>query len=168
MKRGAGLRLEDHPPRPIPALVLRRRGVSGEELIQEVRGDVDQSRTIDTILQAAQGRWQGERWGAIRELAGGDLECGIGSQALMIVAVFLTEGDGGDALGEQGVLVGDEEGRMARVGDDLIEGVEESGAIGVLTEQQTSGSSGQSTAKKVGVPGAGLEPVECPGRTVKV
>ena len=48
----------------------------------------------------------------------------------MVVEVLVAQGDGDDPLGEQGLLVVDDEDGVARVGDGRVEGVEEADAVG--------------------------------------
>jgi hypothetical protein len=57
----------------------------------------------------------------------------------MGVEILVAQGEGVDALGEQGALVVDDEEWMARVGDRRVEGVEEFESVAGLTEQVRAG-----------------------------
>jgi hypothetical protein len=122
-----GVEIEEH--------VLRRRGVGGEELIDQDFGDADQGLAIDAVLQAAEGRGRGEGPILVGPLPGGHLEGGVGAEGLMVVEVLVSQGQGQDPLSEQGLLVVDDEDGMAGVGDGSIQGIEEAEAVGDLAEE---------------------------------
>ena len=122
-----GVEIEEH--------VLRRRGVGGAGLIDEDLGDADRGPAIDAVLQAAGGRGRGEGPILGGHLPGGHLEGGVGAGGLMVVEALVSRGEGQDPLGEQGLLVVDDEDGLAGVGDGSIEGVEEAEAVGDLAEE---------------------------------
>ena len=66
----------------------------------------------------------------------------------MVVEVFVAQRDGGDPLGEHGLLVMDGEDRVSRVRDGGVEGLEEAGLSGDLAEQQGPGIGGEPAAQK--------------------
>ena len=69
--------------------------------------------------------------------ARGQLQHGIGAEGLVVVEVFITEGDGGDPLGDHGhSLVVEDEGRVSGIGNGVVEGVEQPDLVGDLTEQK--------------------------------
>ena len=87
----------------------RRRRVGGDELIDQDFGDLDERLSIEPILQSAQGRRRGEGRALLGRFADGDLQAGIDAKLLMIVEVFISEGDGDDALGDHNALIVDDE-----------------------------------------------------------
>ena len=52
--------------------VLGRLGVGGDELVDQDRGDADQGRAIDAVLQAAEGRRRGQGQLRLGGLPGGE------------------------------------------------------------------------------------------------
>ena len=129
--------------------VLGRRRVGGEELIDQSLGDLDQSLTVDAVLQSAESRGGGEYRVFVGHLAGGELEGGVIAEVLMVVEVFVAQGNGRDSLGDHGFLIVDEEDGMSGIGDGGIDGVEEAGLLGHLAEQEGAGIGGESTAPEI-------------------
>ena len=86
----------------------------------------------------------------------------------MVVEVLVAQGDGDDPLGDQGPLVMDDEGRVAGVGDGLIEGAEESGLFADLAEEQRAGVGGEPATLEVGDDGLGSEAGKGEGRAITV
>ncbi len=54
----------------------------------------------------------------------------------MVVEVLVSQGDRGDPLGDHGVLVVEDEGRVSGIGNGVVEGVEQPDLVGDLTEQK--------------------------------
>ncbi len=54
----------------------------------------------------------------------------------MVVEVLVAQGDGDDPPSDEGPLLVDDEPGIARVGDDRVDGAEESGSFGDLAEQE--------------------------------
>ena len=135
----------------------RRRRVGGDELIDQDFGDLDERLSIEPILQSAQGRRRGEGRALLGRFADGDLQAGIDAKLLMIVEVFISEGDGDDALGDHNALIVDDEEGVSRVGDRLVESVEQTDLVGGLAKQERPGVGGEPTSLKVGDDGLGPE-----------
>jgi hypothetical protein len=68
----------------------------------------------------------------------------------MVVEILVAQGDGRDSLGDHGFLIRDEEDGMSGIGDGRIDGVEETGLLGHLAEQEGAGIGGESAAAKIG------------------
>ncbi|CAN5856126.1 hypothetical protein BH23PLA1_BH23PLA1_20660 [soil metagenome] len=81
---------------------------------------------------------------------GGQLEGGIVAEVLMVVEILVSQGDGGDALGEDRLLIVDDEFGLAGVGDGRVEGVEEPELLFDFTQQEGAGVGGQSSALEIG------------------
>jgi len=70
----------------------------------------------------------------VRRHSGGDLECGIGAEGLVVVEILVAQGDGDDPLRQEGALVVDDEPWVTAVGDRRVECVDEAGPVGEFPE----------------------------------
>jgi hypothetical protein len=68
--------------------------MDGDELGDQYPGDPDRGLAIDVVLQAAEDRRRAEEHPLVGDLAGGQLESGIGAERQVVVEVFTAEGDG--------------------------------------------------------------------------
>jgi hypothetical protein len=100
---------------------------------------------------------EGEGRIKVGQSPGGPLQRGVGAQRLVVVEVLVPQGEGGDPLGEHGLLVVDDEDGVPGVGDGRVEGVEEAEAVGAFAEQQGAGVGGEPPTLEVGVDGLGPE-----------
>jgi hypothetical protein len=73
----------------------------------------------------------------------------------VVVEVLVAQRQGDDPLGDEGLLVVDDQGRVAGVGDGLIEGPEQPGLLADLAEEQRAGIAGEPAAEEVGDDGLG-------------
>ena len=137
-----GVEIEHH--------VLRRHGVGGDELVDKNFGSTKQRLTVDAVLKPAEGRGRGQGHVGVRDLAGRDLQRRIGPEFVVVVEIFVAQHDGGDALGEHGMLVMNGEDRIPRVRDDGIEGVKEPGLLGNFAEQEGAGIGREPAPQEVG------------------
>jgi hypothetical protein len=142
---------------------LGRAVMAGDELIGEHAGDADQGGAVDAVLQAAEGRGGCQRRVGLGRASGGQLQRRVAAEGQVVVEVLVAAGDGGDALGEQGLLVVRDEFGPAGVGDGRVEGLEEAEAAFDLAEQQGTGVGGEPTAVEVGDDGPGSEPRKVQG-----
>ena len=142
--------------------------MGGEELIDQGRGDADQSRAVDAVLQAAEGRRRGQRGGLIGDGPGGGLQRRVGAEGQVVVEVLVAQGQGDDPLGEQGPLVVVDPCRVAGVGDGFVEGPEQPGRLADLAEQQGTGVGGEPAAEEVGDQGLGAEAGKGEGLAITV
>ena len=76
---------------------------------------------------------------------------GIVAEGLLVVEVFVAQGQGVDALPEEGALLVDDEEGVPGVGDDAVEGGGESEASVGLAEEQSPGVAGEGAAGEVGL-----------------
>ena len=96
------------------------------------------------------------------------MEGGVGAQGLMVVEILVAQGDGHDPLGDHGLLVMDDEDRVAGVGDGRVEGLEEAGRLADLPEQEGPGVGGEPAAQEVGDDRLGAEAGKGEGFAVTV
>ncbi len=86
----------------------------------------------------------------------------------MVVEVLVAQGDGDDPLSEQGPLGVHDQGGEAAVGDDAIEGVEQSEPLAELSQQEGAGVGGELAALEVGDNRLGAESGKGEGVAVTV
>ena len=116
--------------------------MGGDELIDQHLG-ICQGLAVGPVLQAAEGRGRGEGQLGVGERPAASWRSGIGAEGLVIVEVFVAEGDGDDPLGDHGPLGVDDEDGMSGVGDGGVDGVEEAEAVVDLAEEQGAGVGGE-------------------------
>jgi hypothetical protein len=124
--------------------------IGGDELIDQGLGDPDQRGTIDAVLQPTQSRRRGQGpvvWG---RLASSQLQHGVDAKGLMVIEVFVAQGDRRDPLRDQGALVVDDQGGVAGVGDGRVQSIEQPDPLGDLAEQQCAGIGGKPPPRKIG------------------
>ena len=130
--------------------MLTRHEIGGDELIDKDLGSTKQRLTVDTVLKPAEGWGRGQGHVGVRDLAGRDLERRIGPKFVVVVEIFVAQHDGGDALGEHGMLVMNGEDRIPGVRDDGIEGVKEPGLLGNLADQEGASVGREPAPQEVG------------------
>jgi hypothetical protein len=101
-----------------------------------------------------------------RQRVGGELEGGIGAEGLVVIEVFVAQGDGGDPLCEHRSLVVDDDREPSGIGDGVVEGVEEAEPVADLAEQEGAGVGGEPAAVEIGDDGLGLDPGKVEGVAV--
>src|ERR1700728_1081840 len=84
-------------------------------------------------------------------MVGQDLPERIVAKALVIVEVFVPSGDAKDALGQQCGLGMDGECGVTRIGNDLVEGGNETEIVVGFPKKERAGIGGDVAAGKVGV-----------------
>ncbi|SIO13396.1 hypothetical protein SAMN05444166_2632 [Singulisphaera sp. GP187] len=67
----------------------------------------------------------------------------VGAEGLLVVEVLIADGEDDDPLSEHGLLVVDDSGKPARVGNGLVEDVEESESLADLAKQEDVGVGGE-------------------------
>ena len=72
------------------------------------------------------------------------------AQLLMIVEILVAASDGEDSLGQQSALRMHDESGLAWIGNDAIEGIDESELLIDLSEQQGASIGGDGAARKIG------------------
>ena len=137
--------------------MFRGHRVRGEELIDQDLGDLDQGFAVEAVLQATESGRRGEWRLHLGRLSGGNLEHGVNAKCLMIVEIFLSQGDGGDPLCDHGALVVNDEGGASGIGDGGVECIEEADFLGDLAQQQGAGVGDETAALEVGDDGLGPE-----------
>ena len=75
----------------------------------------------------------------------------------MVVEIFVPQSDRNDPLGEHGALVVDNEGGVPRIGNGVIESVEQSGRVGDLAKQKRPGVGRKPPSLKIGDDDLGTE-----------
>ena len=86
----------------------------------------------------------------------------------MVVEILIAQGNGHDPLGDHGLLVMDDEDRVAGIGDDRRDGLEEAGLAAHFPEQEGSGIGGQPASQEVGDDRLGAEAGKGEGLAVTV
>lgn len=80
-----------------------------------------------------------------------DLPERIVAESLVIVEIFVASGDAKDALCEQGGLGMDDESRVSGIGNDTVEGSDETEVVIGFAKHECTGIGGDVAAGKVGV-----------------
>jgi hypothetical protein len=130
----------------------RLRGLveGGDELLDEDLCYGNETATVGSVFQAAEGGRGGQRLVVVGLVIGKDLPERIVAQGGVIVEVFVAQGDAKDALAQQSALgVGGEFG-VAGIGDGVVEGIEQSEAAVGLAQEESTGVGGEVTAVEVG------------------
>ena len=138
--------------------LLGRGAMRANEGLDEDLGNPTKALAIHTVLQAAQGRRRRQRPVFLNRPLTQHVKQNILPQALMIVEVFITEGNPEDPLGQQGPLrMGDEEG-VAGIGEAGVDRIDQTQRSIHLTQQHGSAVRGQPAAAKVGLNILAFEP----------
>ena len=128
------------PTNAAPVKQDRRQGlqrIRSDELVDEHASQLDEGFAIDAIFESAQGRRRGERGRLVRTgVIGGGLPQRILAQVLVIVEIFVTAGAAEDALGEEGALRVNDEEVLPRIGNGVVQGVEQADLPVSLAEQE--------------------------------
>ena len=130
---------------------LGGRVVGGDEGLHDNLGHRDERGALGAVLQAAQGGGAGQGQIVFDAAFGDQLHKGIVAEGLLVVEVFVAQGQGVDALPEEGALLVDDEEGVPGVGDDAVEGGGESEASVGLAEEQSPGVAGEGAAGEVGL-----------------
>ena len=81
----------------------------------------------------------------------------IVAKLLMIVEILVAASDGEDSLSQKSTLRMQDEGGLAWIGNNTIEGIDESELLIDLSEQQRAGIGGDGPARKIGAEIATIE-----------
>lgn len=134
---------------------LRRRGmfeaISLDESFDEGDGEVKERFALDAIFESAESGRRSELGRVVGTgMIGDGLPEGIVAELLMIVEIFVAAGDGEDPLSEQGPLRMDNKSGLTGIGNDAIEGIDQSELLIGLPEQEGAGVGGEGSAREIG------------------
>ncbi len=113
----------------------RGRVVGGEVLIEQDLSDAEARLAVDAVFQAAKGGWRGQSRLLVGDFVSGELQGGIPAEGEVVIEIFVSQGDCDDALGKQSLLVMDQQMGLARIGDGVVECVEQSDMVSEFAEQ---------------------------------
>jgi hypothetical protein len=122
-----GVEVQDHLVRPL------RKG-RDEPIYQDGR-HLDQTLTGDAILQAAQSRWRGQGLVLVYSTLSDNLEQGIITKGLVIVEVFIAQGDAEDPLSQECSLLMDNRLGVSWIWDTPVEGINQPEPLIDLTQE---------------------------------
>lgn len=126
-----------------------RRAVGGDERLDEDLGHPDKVLAAGHVLQPRERRRRGRRFPGIGRPLGQHLQERIVAKRLVVVLVFVSEGQTEEALPEHGGDGMGDGGRVASVVDAGGQAVGPSEAAVHLAQQQTPGIGGQVAAVKI-------------------
>ena len=135
---------------------LGRRRLRLDELFDEDGRDVEERLSANAVFEPAQGGRRTEFGKFVGTgMIGDGLPQGIGTKLLMIVEIFVSAGDAENALGEQSTLRMQNEIGIAWIGNDAIEGVDQTELPIGLPQQQGSCIRSDDAAAEIGneIPG---------------
>jgi hypothetical protein len=125
-------------------------GLRGNEGVDEHAGHREHHGTQGSVLQSAEGGCGGQGLIELALAFAGELEERIVAEGVVIIEIFMSRGEGEDALSEQAHLgVGDEQG-IAWIGDGGVELIDELKLPVGLAQQEEASVTGECSAVKVG------------------
>src|SRR4030042_685656 len=124
---------------------IRRCGMRSDECLDKHLGNSGQCLTVHAVFQAAQGRRRSQRQVFFDTAFRKYLEQRVFPKALMIVKVFIAQGDAQDTLGQHGSLGMNGIEGVAWVRETVIDRIDQTEPLVGLSQQQCPGIRGDAS-----------------------